>query len=37
MVLDFMELKRYIAETGVKRKVIAERSGVPEIHYPPLL
>ena len=31
MVLDFMELKKYIEEKGIKQKIIAEKSGIPEV------
>ena len=31
MVLDFMELKNYIDESGLKQKAISEKSGVPEV------
>lgn len=31
MVLDFMELKDFIDKSGLKQKVIAEKSGVPEV------
>ena len=31
MVLDFVELKNYIEEKGIKQKIIAEKSGIPEV------
>lgn len=31
MILDFVELKKYIEENGIKQKIIAEKSGIPEV------
>ena len=31
MFFDFMDLKKFIDESGLKQKVIAEKSGVPEV------
>lgn len=31
MIFDFMDLKKFIDESGLKQKVIAEKSGVPEV------
>lgn len=31
MILDFMELKKFIDDSGLKQKAIAEKSGVPEV------
>lgn len=31
MFFDFSDMKRYIDESGVKQRVISERSGIPEV------
>lgn len=30
MIFDFLELKRYIEDCGIKQKVVAEKSGIDE-------
>lgn len=31
MILDFMELKKYIEESGLKQKALAEKAGLTEV------
>ena len=30
MILDIVKLKRYIEQSGIKQKIISEKTGIPE-------